>query len=244
MLNRPAIAPVGQALPNAEIFRRIARALGFDDDCFHESDEQILATFVDAQRDPALANITWQRLQDEHHCRLDVPTPYLPFAEGKFPTPSGRCELYSERMLADGYDPLPSYIAPDVSSDPREQILHCISPPAHSFLNSTFVNIDKFAAREREPLLIIHGDDARGRGITDGATVRVANERGELQLRARVSDEVVRGTVVAPSIWWNKLSPQRRNINVLSSPDETDMGAGALFFDTPVLVTPLSPEAL
>lgn len=243
MLNRPAISPVGEALPNSEIFRRIARALGFGDACFRESDEQILAAFVDAQRDAALAGITWQRLLDENFCRLDVPTPYLPFATGEFFTPSGRCELVSERMQADGYDPLPSYIAPDVSSDPREQVLHCISPPAHSFLNSTFVNIEKFAAREREPELIVHPDDAQARGISEGASVRVANERGELLLRARVSDDVVRGTVVAPSIWWNKLSPQRRNINVLSSPEETDMGAGALFFDTPVLVSPLSSPA-
>jgi anaerobic selenocysteine-containing dehydrogenase len=236
-LNRPAIAPVGESLPNSEIFRRIARALGFEDSCFIETDEQILEAFVEAQHDPALASISWARLLAEDFCRLDVPTPYLPFAAGEFPTPSGRCELYSELMLADGYDPLPSYIPPDVD-DADADTLRCISPPAHSFLNSSFVNIEKFAAREHGPKLILHPDDARPRGIVDGADVEVSNERGEVRLRAHVSDEVVRGTVVAPSIWWTKLSPGHRNINWLSSPEETDMGAGALFFDTPVRVRP------
>lgn len=235
-LNRPAIDPVGESLPNSEIFRRIARAMGFEDPCFAETDEQILEAFVGAQTDPVLRPITWSRLLHEGFCRLDVPTPYLPFAEGKFPTPSGRCELFSETMAAHGYDPLPSYIAPEVSELGDADVLHCISPPAHSFLNSSFVNLEKFAAREQGPLLILHPDDAAPRGIVDGVDVDVQNERGEVRLRARVSDEVVRGTVVAPGIWWAKLSPGRRNINWLASPGETDMGAGALFFDTPVWV--------
>jgi anaerobic selenocysteine-containing dehydrogenase len=238
-LNRPAIAPVGESLPNSEIFRRIARALGFEDPCFAETDEQILEAFVAAQHDPALTSITWARLLDEGFCRLDVPTPYLPFAAGEFPTPSRRCELRSETMAADGYDPLPSYIAPEATEQQDAEVLHCISPPAHSFLNSSFVNVEKFAAREHGPQLVLHPDDAQPRGIIDGAEVEVRNERGEVRLRARVSDEVVRGTVVAPSIWWTKLSPGHRNINWLSSPEETDMGAGALFFDTPVRVRAL-----
>jgi anaerobic selenocysteine-containing dehydrogenase len=235
-LNRPAIAPVGDSLANSEIFRRIARAMGFDDPCFRESDEQILEAFVAAQHDPALTSISWARLLDEGFCRLDVPTPYLPFAAGEFPTPSGRCELFSEIMAADGYDPLPTYTAPEVSEELSADVLHCISPPAHSFLNSTFVNLEKFAAREHGPQLILHPDDAQPRGIVDGAEVQVRNARGEVRLRARVSDEVVRGTVVAPGIWWTKLSPGHRNINWLASPAETDMGAGAVFFDTPVWV--------
>ena len=235
-LNKPAIAPVGESLPNSEIFRRIARALGFEDECFVESDEQILEAFVEAQSSPALRSITWARMLDEGFCRLDVPTPYLPFAAGEFPTPSGRCELYSETMAADGYEALPAYTAPEVTELHDADVLHCISPPAHSFLNTSFVNLEKFAARERGPQLILHPDDASPRGIVDGAEVEVGNARGEVRLRAHISEDVVRGTVVAPSIWWTKLSPDHRNINWLSSPGETDMGAGALFFDTPVWV--------
>jgi anaerobic selenocysteine-containing dehydrogenase len=242
-LNRPAIAPVGESLPNSEIFRRIARGLGFDEPCFSEPDEAILEAFVEAQQSPALAEITWARLLDEGFCRLAVDEPYLPFAAGEFPTASGRCELYSEAMAADGYDPLPSYTAPEVAeleaadTGGGSELLRCISPPAHSFLNSTFVNIEKFAAREREPALLLHPDDAAARGIEDGAELRVSNERGEVRLRARISDALVPGTVVAPSVWWAKLSPQRRNINWLASPGETDMGAGAIFYDMPVHVS-------
>jgi anaerobic selenocysteine-containing dehydrogenase len=240
-LNQPAIAPVGESLPNSEIFRRIAAALGYDEPCFAEADEDILAAFIANQRDPALTTITWDRLRAEGFCRLDLPTPYLPFAAGEFPTPSGRCELHSETMAADGYDPLPSYTPPDVAELAGDgETLHCISPPAHSFLNSTFVNIDKFGAREQRPVLLIHPDDAAPRSIADGAELTVANHRGEVRLHAKLSAEVVRGTVVAPSIWWTKLSADGRNINWLSSPEETDMGGGALFFDTPVRVRPAS----
>ena len=238
-LNRPAIEPVGDCLPNAEIFRRLARALGLDDPCFAETDEAILQAFVEAQTDPSMAGVTWSRLLAEGFCRLEIPTPYLPFAAGEFPTPSGRCELYSETMAADGHDPLPTYIPPGAGAGAgagATEVLHCISPPAHSFLNSSFVNVEPFAAREKGPSLMLHPDDAQARGIVDGVEVVVENERGEVRLQARVSDAVVPGTVVAPSIWWTKLSPQRRNINWLCSPEETDMGAGALFFDVPVRV--------
>jgi anaerobic selenocysteine-containing dehydrogenase len=236
-LNRPAIPPVGESLPNSEIFRRIAKALGFTEPCFDESDEAILRTLIEDQHDPVMRSISWARLLDESFSRIDVPEPYLPFAAGEFPTRTGRCELYSETMASDGYDPLPTYIPPDVAELVHDgETLHCISPPAHSFLNSTFVNIDKFGAREQQPVLLIHPEDAARRGVEHGAAVDVENQRGTVRLHARVSDQVVRGTVVAPSIWWAKLSEDKRNINWLSSPEETDMGAGALFFDTPVRV--------
>ena len=237
-LNRPAIEPVGESLPNSEIFRRIARGLGFDEPCFDEPDEQILRRLVEVQTGAAMAGVTWARLLDEGFCRLAIPDPYLPFAEGQFPTPSGRCELYSEQMAADGYDPLPTYTPPEVEAAEREPgVLRCISPPAHSFLNSSFVNIEKFAAREKRPLLILHPSDAAARGIEAGVEVEVHNARGTVRLHAELSEALVPGTVVAPSIWWAKLSPDRRNINWLSSPEETDMGGGALFFDLPVTVS-------
>jgi anaerobic selenocysteine-containing dehydrogenase len=239
-LNQPAIAPVGESRSNAEIFRGIAVAMGFDEPCFRETDETILRQFVADQTDPALAGITWTRLAEHGFCRLDVPDPYLPFAEGNFPTPSGRCELICERMSADGYDPLPSFEPTHVELERGESTLHLISPPAHSFLNTTFVNIEKFATRERGPALLLHPDDAEARGIADDAEVAVENQRGSVRLRARVTADVVRGTVVAPSIWWTKLSPDHRNINWLTSPGETDMGAGALFFDVPVIVRALT----
>lgn len=234
-LNRPAIEPLGQSLPNSEIFRLMAEAMGYEEDCFSESDEEVLRAFVEAQEDPCMDGITWQRLNDEGFCRLALPEPYMPFAAGRFPTQSGRCELRSAAMERAGYDPLPTYEAP-----PEQDVdtLICISPPAHSFLNSTFVNVGRFAAREKGPMVMVHPDDAQSRGIEDGARVCLENERGSVELALRITDEVVRGTVVAPSIWWNKLSEHKRNINWLTPPDESDMGGGALFFEVPVTLRP------
>jgi anaerobic selenocysteine-containing dehydrogenase len=267
-LNRPAIAPVGEALSNSEIFRRLAAALGYAEPCFGESDEEILRTFVEAQTHPRFAGITWTRLLAEGFCRLNLPAPYLPFAEGNFPTPSGKCEFYSARLAADGYDPLPTYTPPrwqqsergeretaraqesSISnlpiSDfpdaalmplaPRNSPLVCISPPAHSFLNTTFANVPRFLQRETEPVLQIHPDDAAPRGITTGASVCVGNERGEVRLTAEVTTAIIPGTVLAPGVWWSKFSPDGRNINQITLPDETDMGASGMFYDTVVWV--------
>jgi len=261
-LNRPAIAPVGEALSNSAIFRRLATALGYSDGCFDETDEQILRAFVEAQTHERFAGLTWERLLGDGFYRVNVPDPYLPFAQGNFPTPSGKCEFYSARMAQDGYDPLPAYTAPKwqeseerwstINSQPstphvaagdqpspladRTLQLACISPPAHSFLNTTFANVPRFIQREGEPLLCIHPDDAAWRGITSGDRVRVYNERGEVELIARVTDDIISGTVLAPGVWWAKFSPDGRNINQITPADETDMGAGGMLYDVLVWV--------
>ena len=114
--------------------------------------------------------------------------------------------------------------------------LVCISPPAHSFLNSTFGNVDRFLKREGEPLLRIHPQDAAPRQIEDGDTVRVANALGEVLLIAEVTADIIPGTVLAPGVWWAKHSPDGRNINQVTAQDEADMGAGAIFYDAVVTV--------
>ena len=275
-LNRPAIAPLGEALPNSEIFRRLAAALGYADPCFVESDEEILRAFVAAQTHERFAGLSWERLLAEGFYRVNVPEPYLPFAEGNFPTPSGRCEFYSARMADDGYDPLPGYTAPKwqeaqqqrsmvngqrsivdgADSDsppatrpsqlatpesplaPRLSPLVCISPPAHSFLNTTFANVPRFLQREAEPLLHIHPDDAALRQIVSGSRVRVCNAQGEVTLTAQVTGDIIPGTVLAPGVWWAKFSPDGRNINQVTPAEETDMGASGMFYDTAVWVEP------
>jgi anaerobic selenocysteine-containing dehydrogenase len=242
-LNRPAIAPLGESLPNSEIFRRLAGALGYDESCFAETDEMILRDLVAAQTHPRFAGITWERLLAEGFVRLNLPAPYLPFVEGIFPTPSGKCEFYSQRMADDGYPAVPAYTPPRWATEHAQTIqtadelppLACISPPAHSFLNSTFVNLERFQRREGQPLLQIHPQDAAARGISDGDLVEVGNGLGAVQLAAAVTDAIVPGTVLAPGIWWAKFSPDRRNINQVTPQDEADMGAGARFYD--VLVT-------
>jgi len=239
-LNQPAIAPIGESLPNSEIFRRLARAMGYDDPCFHEEDETILRTLIEKQTHPDFETITWDRLMDEGFARLNVADPYLPFAHGNFPTPSGKCEFYSERMRADGYDPLPTYTPPNYIEMPEREAdsdwLICISPPAHSFLNTTFANVDRFLTRESKPIVQIHPDDAAARQVATGDSVRLSNELGSVLLTAQVTDSIVAGTLLAPGIWWNKFSPDGRNINQITPQLETDMGSGATFYDTLVRV--------
>ena len=257
-LNRPAIAPLGESRPNSEIFRGLAAAMGYGEPCFYESDEQILRDLVERQTHPRFAGITWEKLLADGFARLALPQPHAAFAQGDFPTSSGKCEFYSERMARDGYDPLPGYTAPrwqqaetpadhvteanihtgdwELQHSPAGQLV-CISPPAHSYLNTTFGIVDRLRARAGEPLLQIHPRDAAMRGIVSGDIVRVCNELGEVTLKAEVTDGVIAGTVVAPGVWWAKHSPDGRNINQVTAQDEADMGAGALFYDVLVTVT-------
>ena len=232
-LNRPAIAPVGDSLPNSEIFRRLARGLGFSDDAFVQDDVGILQEFIAAQNHPTMAGITWERLLEKGFMRLNLPDPHLPFAHG-FPTPDGKCQLYSQQMLDDGYDPLPAWTPPCAfaPSPPRSLVL--ISPPAHNFLNTTFANLERFRRREGEPLVWIHPQDAGPRGVADGDAVILENENGRVQLTARVTEDVMPGVLLAPTIWWAKLSPDGRNVNWLTSQAETDMGGSPTFYDVRV----------
>ena len=239
-LNEPAIKPIGESLPNSEIFRRLARAMGYDDPAFQQGDEEILRELVAAQRHPRFEGITWETLRERGFVRLNLPTPYLPFAEGNFPTPSGKCEFYSARMAADGYDPLPTYHPPlwQQGAAPEASLV-CISPPAHSFLNSSFANVERFQRREGEPILQIHPDDAATRNVTEGMRVQVVNDLGSVTLTARITTDIIPGTVLAPGIWWAKHSADGRNINQVTPQTETDMGAAACFYDTRVWVMPV-----
>jgi anaerobic selenocysteine-containing dehydrogenase len=239
-LNQPAIAPVGESLPNSEIFRRLAVAMDYTEDCFRQSDEEILREFVDSQTHPVFDGISWRKLLQEGFARLNLPSPLLPFSEGNFPTPSGKCEFYSRRMAEDGYDPLPAYSEPGWRQQTgQEDALICISPPAHSFLNSTFANVDRFRTREKTPCVHIHPDDAAQRSIQDRAKVRVWNELGEVQLDARVDSGLMPGTLLVPGIWWAKFCPDGRNVNQLTPQQEADMGSGACFYDVTAFVEPV-----
>ncbi|MDZ7654235.1 MAG: molybdopterin oxidoreductase family protein [Burkholderiaceae bacterium] len=234
MANNRAIDPLGEALPNTEIFRRLARAMGFTDACFAESDEKIAAKAF--RTTGPTAHYDWQVAKRDGWQRIGVPATYAPFAEGGFPTPSGRCEFYSQRLADLGLDPLPRYVPPNEGPTSHAALaarypLAMISPPARNFLNSTFVNVQSLRNTEGEPTLEIHPDDAAARGIADGSTVRVFNDRGELQLRAVVTERARRGVVVALSIWWKKLARDGKNANELTSQALTDIGRAPTFYD-------------
>ena len=232
--NNPAIEPLGEALPNSEIFRRLASSMGFTDPCFRESDEQIATQAFTGER--TTAGYRWEQVRERGWWRLNVPAPYAPFANGRFPTPSGRCEFYSERLAAQGLDPLPGYLPPyenPVSAPELAQRypLAIISPPARNFLNSTFVNVRSLRDTEGEPHLDIHPQDAAERGISNDDQVTVFNDRGSLRLKARLTDRARPGVVVALSVWWRKLASDGRNANELTHQRLTDLGRAATFYD-------------
>ncbi|MFC5550148.1 molybdopterin-containing oxidoreductase family protein [Massilia aerilata] len=238
MANNAAIAPLGEAKPNTEIFRLLAKAMGMDDPVFDETDDELAAQAFNKQ-DARAVHFDWESLKRTGWSKLNMPA--APFAEGGFPTPSGKCEFYSEAMLADGLDPLPSYIAnyESVASNPElaeKYPLAMISPPARNFLNSTFVNVQSLRATEGEPHLDIHPVDAASRGIEHGEMVRIFNDRGAFVARARVTPKARAGLVVGLSIWWKKLASDGKNANEVTSQRLTDMGRAPTFYDTLVQV--------
>ena len=238
--NNPAIAPVGESLPNSEVFRRLAARMGYEEPCFRDSDEDICRAAL-ASSDARMKGIEWESLKQDGWQKLAVPQRFAPFAEGGFPTPSGKCELYSAALEKQGVDPLPFYNPPaEVADESLAQRfpLAFISPPARHFLNSSFANMARFREFEREPHLDMHPDDAAARGIRDGDRVRVFNDRGGYTLKARVNARPRRGVVVSPSVWWKKYARDGGNANNVTSQRTTDLGRGATFYDCRVQVEP------
>jgi anaerobic selenocysteine-containing dehydrogenase len=238
MANNAAIAPMGEAKANTEIFRLLAARMGMDDPCFSESDDALAAQAFNAQ-DVRAIHFDWESLKRNGWQKLNMPA--APFANGGFLTPSGKCEFYSAAMQADGLDPLPAYIAPyeSVASNPelaKRYPLAMISPPARNFLNSTFVNVSSLRATEGEPHLDIHPLDASARGVGQGDMVRIYNDRGSFTCKARVTDKARAGLVVGLSIWWKKLAGDGKNANEVTSQRLTDMGRAPTFYDTLVQV--------
>lgn len=240
-LNRPSIAPLGEAKPNSEIFRLIAARMGLNDPCFRDSDETIIRQAL-ASTSTKLEGVTFEKLAEKGWMRLNLPTPYLPFADGGFLTPSGKCEFYSERMKEMGLDPVPTYTPPYESPERDPALvqrfpLTLISSPAHQFLNTTFVNVETLKRSAREPECIIHPSDAERRGIGVGMRVAVHNDRGVFTAIARVDAGIREGVVWAPSIWWGKFAKDGANANQTTSQRETDMGHGPVFYDNQVEVS-------
>jgi anaerobic selenocysteine-containing dehydrogenase len=241
LASQPAIAPVGESKPNAEVFRLLAKRMGFTDACFDDSDEDMCRQALESSN-PALKGITWDGLKATGWQRLAVPD--APFANGGFPTPSGKCEFYSESAAKQGLDPLPTYVPPyeGLTSNPelaKRYPLAFISPPNRHFLNSSFANLE-FARKEAgEPALEMHPADAGPRGIAEGTRVRIFNDRGEFTAVVRLDGRARPGVVNAPSVWWKKLSPDGRNANEVTSQAVADLGGAATFYDCLVEVAPV-----
>jgi anaerobic selenocysteine-containing dehydrogenase len=248
--NAPAIAPLFEAKSNNDVFRLLARKMGFEPELFESNDEELAAESLSmnghAKYPPpeAFVGINLERLKKEGPVRLNLPTDYRPFAEGNFGTPSGKCEMYSPALAARGLDPVPNYTPPHEDPQTRPDLaskypLQMLCPPAPEFLNSTFVNIDSLRKKAGEPTLEIHPADAKPRGIADGKWVRIFNARGSFKARAIIAETVKPGVVVSPSVWWNRYTPDGVNCNTTTSTALTDFGAAATFFDNLVQVEPI-----
>ena len=235
LLNRPAIAPLGQARSNAQIFRDLAARMGFTEPCFADSDEALCRqAFGDA--------VDFALLETQGFATLALPD--APFAEGGFATPSGKCEFFSARLAAQGLDGLPDHLPNhELQGSSAHYPLAMISPPARNFLNSTFVNVQSLRDIEGRPVLEIHPDDALARGIGDGAVVRVFNDRGSYRCHAAVSLRARPGVVNGLGIWWRKLGLDGTNVNQLTSQSLTDMGRAPTFYDCLVQVQACAPHA-
>jgi anaerobic selenocysteine-containing dehydrogenase len=223
LLNRPAIAPVGEAKPNTQIFRELAQRMGFDDACFADSDEALCRmAYGDA--------VNFDTLLAQGFSTL--PTPEAPFAQGGFPTPSGKCEFFSERLAARGMDGLPDHVPNHESVNTSALYpLAMISPPARNFLNSSFVNVQSLRDIEGEPLLEMHPLDAQARHLQSGDPVRVFNTRGEHHCRVRINNRARPGVVNGLGVWWRKMGLNGTNVNQITSQRLTDLGRGPTFYD-------------
>lgn len=231
--NRPSIEPLGEAVSNAELFRRLAGRMGFTEDCFADDDRAIMDQAF-RWDDPRMAGITVERLLDEGPLRLNLPRPFTPFADPRRPIDLAPAEL-------------PLYVPPveigTAEEAPARYPLALVSPPAHHFLNSTFVNL-RFARRdEPEPRLQMNPADADLRRLSSGRRVRVFNDRGAFVARLEVTEAVRPRVVCAPSIWWTSLTEDDRNANAVTSQRLTDVGRGATFYDCAVDVAASEAEA-
>jgi anaerobic selenocysteine-containing dehydrogenase len=233
-LNRPAIEPLGECKPNSEIFRLLGRRMGLDPALFADDDVALIKLALESS-DPTMRDVTFDRLMRDGWVRLNLPRPFVPYAAGGFPTPSGKCEFYSQRMADMGLDPLPTYTPARELPETAPQLarrfpLNLISSPRHYFLNTTFVNVASLR-KNAEPELVMHPHDAERRALGDGTRVLIHNERGHFSARLRISDGVREGVVWAPSIWWAKFAGDRQNANAVTGQGETDLGRGPVFYD-------------
>ena len=240
VLNRPAIAPMGEAKTNTQIFRELSARMGLHSPLLQEDDESLCRLALQNPRNlQSAAPVTWDALLKDGFAHWPVAD--APFAKGGFPTASGKCEFFSERLAAQGLDGLPDYLPNYEPANPQATYpLAMISPPARNFLNSSFVNVKSLRDMEGEPMLEIHPDDAAIRQVKDGAMVRVFNDRGSYQCKAQISTRAQVGMVVGLGIWWRKLGSDGTNVNELTSQRLTDMGRAPVFYDCAVQVETLA----
>jgi len=266
-LNEPAIEPLGESVPNTEMFRRLAQAMGFNDPYWNRTDEEMAQESLDWSN-PVLEGIDLDLLRKNGYARLKVGSPeeFVPHREGNFPTPSGKVEFKSS-MAAGGnmvlplfrqghpgdqsgeeIDPLPNFIPQNESPQTNPELaarypLNMLSPKSHAFLNSSYGNLDAQLHHAGEQMVMISPSDAQARGIADGDPIRVFNDRGAFEAVAKVNDDARPGVVVAPLGYWAKHSRNGRTVNAINPPAFADYGSAPTFSDTLVEVASAAQAA-
>jgi anaerobic selenocysteine-containing dehydrogenase len=238
-LARPVLAPQGEAKSNWETTGLLARAMGVAEAHYAKGDEGLIREFL-AKGDASVHGITWEQLVRDGWARVNLPRPYMPFADGA-PTPSGKVEFYSAWMERQGLPALPAYVPLAEGPDNRELVarfpLQCIVPPNRFFLNSSFSQSELLRRRQGAATAMLAATDAVARGIRDGDSIQVESPRGAARFTARVTDATRPGVVVIEGIWWHRFSPDGRGVNVLTSDRVADMGGGPAFHSNLVQVS-------
>jgi anaerobic selenocysteine-containing dehydrogenase len=249
--NSPAIAPQGEARSNWDVMRSLSSAMGFNEYWLHQDANEVIQEILEAtaQHNARLVGIGLERLQEEGSIPLAISSKEeVPFADGFFPTPSGKVEFYSETAAAKGYDPVPGW-EPEVETRSEQDIsqsasarLPLLCPAAHHFVSSTFGNHERMMSKEGAPTLRIHPRDAAVRNIQSAQLVRVGNERGWCRLVAEVTEMVRPGVLATATVWWPKFSPDQRNVNWTTSDRLADLGGGSTFYTNLVTVAPAESD--
>jgi anaerobic selenocysteine-containing dehydrogenase len=259
--NNPAIEPLGEAVPNTELFRRLAKAMGIEDPSFYRTDDEMIEASLD-WTNPVLQGITLADVKAKGYARLTVPSAddWAPHREGNFPTPTGKCEFKSTitgggnfvlPLFRQGYngdqdgtpvDALPHYIPPNENTQTSPALakrypLSLITPKSHAFLNSNYGNLPAQTAQAgEEQSVFLHPDDAERRGIVAGAPIRVFNDRGAFEAFASISPDVMPGVVMAPSGYWHRSNRKGATVHALTPPAYADLGRAPTFSDVLVQV--------
>ena len=256
MLNQPAISPPGECVSNIDMFRRLAKTMGFNDDYWSMSDDELLMKMYDWNA-PALQGITLENLKEVGWLRLNVgaPSERAPHAEGNFKTPSGKCEFkasaaangnfivpvwrngYNELQPGNPVEPVPDYIPPIEVSDAelaKRYPINLISPKPHAFLNSQYANVPIQQRRMGDQIVIIHPNDAAARNVKDGDYVRVFNDRGSFEGKAELSTDVAEGLAAANLGYWPSLTRSGSAVNATTSSLHCNLGGAGCQSDNRV----------
>jgi anaerobic selenocysteine-containing dehydrogenase len=229
-LNKPAVAPAGEAVSNSDFFRRLAARMGLQEAYLQETDEQIIRAALKSDH-PFLQGISYERLEREGWVRMNIPEPWIPFEKGGFKTPSGKCEFYSQGLKDQGFDPLPRYDPVPAKTESRYPLRLLSSKDSKYFVNSSNAGIQRLITANGEPKIKLHPDDAAKRRIASGDLVRVFNERGEMKIKAAVTDSVIPGLVAVCHGWWGSRLPGGSSTNALTPDGLADRGEGGDFHD-------------